>query len=200
MSLAGCTIGENFTFRSSPDSSLEEKWKGLDPKTRNLIRTAGDRLSITPNGSIEDVIELSRQHRQDSYQNDDNALRRIALAASAACQAVTLAARDTSGRCAGAATLVWDSAVLYYWQASIDRSISGCSNLLVWESMKFAHAMGRVFDLDGFHSESSARFTASFGFPAVARPTVIHLSQRGRYLQAAGRLLGRGQSIGVPPL
>ena len=200
--LSGCSIGQNFTFRSPALWNLEQHWKDLDQKTRNLIRSSAKELAVQRDGSIEELIELSLQERGQHTRIERGALRRLAAVAVPRGQMATLTAREDGNVLTAVATVVWDSQVLYFWQSARNRSSarSGAVPLLIWEAMSMAHSKGLIFDIDGFHSLSSARFVSRFALQPTPRPTVLHMSGRGRLLQAAGRLFGRGTGLGAPPL
>lgn len=200
--LSGCTLGQNFTFRSPVGWSLERHWTELDQKTRNLIRSAGKELAVSQAGSIEDFIELSLAERGEQNRTERSTLRRLAEIAGPKGQMATLTAHADGKTLTAVATIVWDDSVLYFWQSARNRETtrSGAVALLIWEAMSMAHRKGLVFDIDGYHSLSSARFVSRFALRPMPRATVLHMSSRGRLLQAAGRLFGRGNGLGAPPL
>ncbi len=202
LALSGCSVGQNFTFRTERGWDAGEQWTELDQKTRNLIRTGGGRLHIDHTGSIDDVIALSYLERGRKDRSDAVTLHRIAEAALGRGQMATLIARDDAARPVAAATLVWDDRLLYYWQSGRDVTmpVPGANSVLIWESMRLAQSKGLIFDIDGYHSLSAARFVAKFNMQVRVRASVVHMSRRGRVLQAAGRLLGRGTGFGVQPI
>lgn len=200
--LSGCNLGQNYTFRSPKAWNHEQHWKDLDQKTRNLIRSSGKELEVSRNGSIEDLIELALHERGRDTRMERGALRRLAAVAQPRGQMATLTAREDGNVLTAVATVVWDRQVLYFWQSARNPAStrSGAVALLVWEAMTMAHSMGLVFDIDGYHSLSSARFVSRFALLPSPRATVLHMSGRGRLLQATGRLFGRGSGLGTPPL
>ena len=202
LALSGCSLGQNFTFRMPAVWNDDQHWMLLDQKTRNLIRTAGKELHIGRAYDMESVIELSSKERGSKDRTDVTTLRRLAEATCAREQMVTLEARLNGGPVIAAATLIWDNRVLYFWQSSRDVTVqrSGANSLLVWEAMLFARSRGLIFDVDGYHSLTAARFVGRFGMQTSTRTSVLHLSKRGRVVQAAGRLLGRGTGFGVQPI
>ena len=105
----------------------------------------------------------------------------------------TLTAHAGNGEAVAAATLIWDQRVLYLWQSIRNSRVpqNSANNLLVWEAMQMARRKGLIFDVDGYHSLSAARFVSRFGMEPKVRTSVLHLSGRGRIVQAAGRLIGR---------
>ena len=202
LALAGCSLGQNFTFRMPALWNPDEQWMELHQKTRNLIRTAKSKLAVDCNGTIDDVIALSHLERGSKSRSDATVLHRIAEAALARRQMCTLVARNDAGKPVAAATLVGDDRVLYYWQSSRDlrESVAGANSVLIWESMLFAQRRGLTFDIDGYHSITAARFVAKFSLETRVRASVVHMSRRGRMAQALGRLVGRGTGFGVQPI
>ena len=202
LALSGCSLGQNFTFRMPAAWDADRHWSEMDQKTRNLIRTAGKELEVQRTGGFEAVLELSEQERGPKDRSDFSTLRRLAEAAAARGQIATLTAHHRGGKIAAAAAVIWDRQVLYFWQSIRDSSVqrSGANSLLVWEAMLLALKKGLLFDVDGYHSLPAARFVSRFGMEPAVRTSVLHLSKRGRMVQAAGRLIGRGGGFGVQPI
>ena len=202
LALSGCSLGQNFTFRMPAVWDADRHWSEMDQKTRNLIRTAGKELEVRRTGGFEAVLELSEQERGPKDRSDFSTLRRLAEAAAARGQIATLTAHHHGGQVAAAAAVIWDRQVLYFWQSIRDSSVprSGANSLLVWEAMLLALDKGLIFDVDGYHSLPAARFVSRFGMEPAVRTSVLHLSKRGRMVQAAGRLIGRGGGFGVQPI
>ena len=202
LALAGCSLGQQFTFRMPAMWDEDRHWSELDQKTRNLIRTAARDLEVRRDSSFEALLELSERERGEEDRNDRATLRRIAAAAAARAQQATLTAHLERGALVAAATIVWDSQTMYFWQSVRDSRVphSGANSLLVWEAMRLALEKRLIFDVDGYHSLSAARFVSRFGMQTAVRTSVQHLSRRGRMVQTAGRLFGRGGGFGVQPL
>ncbi len=202
LALSGCSLGQNFTFRMPAMWDADRHWGEMDQKTRNLIRTAGKELEVRRNGGFEAVLQLSEQERGPRDRSDFSTLRRLAEAAEARGQIATLTAHQHDGKMVAAAAVIWDRQVLYFWQSIRDSSVSrsGANSLLVWEAMLLALRKGLIFDIDGYHSLPAARFVSRFGMEPSIRTSVVHLSKRGRIVQAAGRVIGRGGGFGVQPI
>lgn len=202
LALSGCSLGQNFTFRMPAVWDREQHWSEMDQKTRNLIRSASKELEVRREGEFESLLELSERERGDADRSDTRTLARLAAAAAARRHMVTLTAHQEGGRLVAAAALIWDQRVLYFWQSSRDATVprSGANSLLVWEAMQVAREKGLIFDVDGYHSLPAARFVSRFGMETKVRTSVLHLSKRGRMMQAAGRLFGRGSGFGVQPI
>ncbi len=202
LALSGCSLGQNFTFRMPAMWDADRHWGEMDQKTRNLIRTAGKELWVRTDADFEALLQLSERERGPKDRSDFSTLRRLAEATAVRGQIATLTAHAESGRVVAAAAVIWDQRVMYFWQSIRDSSVprSGANSLLVWEAMQMARRKGLIFDIDGYHSLSAARFVSRFGMEPKVRTSVLHLSRRGRMVQAAGRLVGRGGGFGVQPL
>jgi len=202
LALSGCSLGQNFTFRMPAMWDADQHWSEMDQKTRNLIRTASKELEVRRADEIEAVLELSERERGAEDRSDFSTLRRLATAARSRGQIATLTAHQEGGEVVAAAAVIWDRRVMYFWQSIRDSSVprSGANSLLVWEAMLLASRKGLIFDIDGYHSLSAARFVSRFGMDLAVRTSVLHMSRRGRMMQAAGRLVGRGGGFGVQPI
>ncbi len=202
LAMAGCSLGQNFTFRMPSEWDVDHHWHEMDQKTRNLIRTAGKEFMVCRDASFEAVLELSERERGAKDRSDFSTLRRLADAAARHGQITTLTAQSEHGKVIAAAALIWDEQVMYFWQSIRDsrEPRGGANSLLVWEAMQIAREQGLIFDVDGYHSLPAARFVSRFGMAPSVRTGVVHMSRRGRMLQAAGRLLGRGGGFGVQPI
>jgi len=184
--LAGCMITQDFTFRLPRNQNLATHWDELDQKTRNLVRTAGKALQLKRTAAIEPFLEMCVRERGKQNRHNMIALRRMGEIAAKHGQLMVMMAEDERGRVAASCVLLWDDAVVYYWQSSRDPELNhpGANNLLVWESMKFAAQNGRIFDMDGYATPTSARFGAKFSMQPVVRASVAHMSHIGHLLHA----------------
>lgn len=184
--MAGCSVHQDFTFRLDAKQNLEEHWEQLDPKTRNLVRTAGKVLQVRRNADLEGFLAMCNKERAGENRYNIAAMRRMGTAVLTRGQGMILTAEDERGRPAASAFLVWDNTLVYYWQSSRDpeTTLPGANNLLVWESMKFALQNGRTFDLDGYGSHGAARFGAKFSMDPVVRASIVHMSKLGYVMRA----------------
>jgi hypothetical protein len=178
---AGFTVSHAFTFRSAPEDTLPGIWAGMDKKTRNLIRSAGNRCTVVETTDFDRFEHLSRhEQRPERTTHDYGLLRRLHAQADARQQAAVLFATQ-DGRDAASVILLWDHAVMYYWTSARDRQCGGGSSaLLLWHALGMAKARGLILDMDGYCAAASAHFLASFGAPPIVRPVVARSSRRYR--------------------
>jgi hypothetical protein len=184
--MAGCSVHQDFTFRLDAKQNLDVHWEHLDQKTRNLVRTAGKSLQVRQNSDLDGFLAMCDKERAGENTHNMAALRRMGTIALARGQGVILTADDERGRPAASAFLVWDDALVYYWQSTRDpeTTLPGANNLLVWESMKFALQNDRTFDMDGYGSPGAARFGAKFSMEPIVRASVVHMSKLGSVMRA----------------
>jgi len=184
--MAGCSVNHDFTFRLDAKQDLEKHWEMLDQKTRNLVRTAGSNLVVRQNGDVEAFLAMCSKERGNCNTHNMEALRRMGSAALVHGQAIILTADNEHGKAVASVFLVWDDALLYYWQSTRDpETVSpGANNFLVWESMKFALQHDRTFDIDGYASPGAALFVSKFGMEPIVRASVVHMSKLGSVMRA----------------
>lgn len=191
--MAGCLIEQAFTFRLPAHTDLDQYWENLHQKTRNLIRSAAKKLVVHASSDTEILLDMSaREHHPKRNIHNFDAMRRIARESSTRGQSTVLLVKDDDGKVVASTLLVWDDAILYFWQSSRDPHtvVPGANSLLVWEAIKFALNKNLTFDFDGSHSHGAAQFAVKFGIDAVARPSVIHMSTMGMIAQKAALQFG----------
>jgi hypothetical protein len=194
--VAGYHVCQAFTFRTQPSQAIDDIWSGLDKRTRNVIRSAGRRMTVMESSSFDRFERMSRQERQaEGTTHDYTILRRLYEAASARGQALLRFAVQDDGTDAAALILVWDDEVMYYWTSARNReaTVGGGNALLLWESIRLANVRGVIFDFDGYCSRGAARFLAGFAWEPVVRPVVNSYSVRYRLARLGQEVLRRGR-------
>lgn len=185
--LAGCSIGQQFTFRVAADADPAQLMEQVDRPTARLIRAANRRLRLHEHADFDRFVDVAYRHYPAQRNSHDfQALKRLFTACIQRRQATILGLADAQGHEVASVLLVWGHGILYYMVPHRDRERSGgdANALLVWSAMEFALSRGLVFDLDGYHSVGTASFLSSFGFPRHIRHVVTHCSLRGLILKA----------------
>ncbi|MFC7552288.1 GNAT family N-acetyltransferase [Pseudoroseomonas wenyumeiae] len=186
-SLAGCSIGQQFTFRVAADADPASLMQQVDRSTARLIRAARRRLALHEHADFDRFVDVAYRHYPaERNSHDFQALRRLFAACTQRRQATILCLSDAQGHDVASVLLVWGHGVLYYLVPHRDRERSGgdANALLLWGAMEFALSRGLAFDVDGYHSVGTASFLSSFGFPRRIRHVVTHCSLRGLILKA----------------
>ena len=175
MSLAGCDLTAQSTFRVEAARDLDAAWAACDQKTRNIIRKARKTMRVMKHADPDRFGALSRRDRFGAKNyHDFSALSRIFGACHERDQGSILAVHDETGRELGAAMLIWGTEALYFWTTARDNKAgdNSVNALLVWEAMILAQSLGLAFDSDGFSSPEAARFMLRFGFHEATRLSV----------------------------
>ncbi|HTI02037.1 MAG TPA: GNAT family N-acetyltransferase [Acidisoma sp.] len=177
--LLGYRNTATFTFRHEGEP-LDEVWKGMDQKTRNIISTSRKRLSVERHHDLDRYVRLSRGSSKSggADKTDYDGLRRAFDACLLRDQATILTAVDDQRRDVASVILIWDRQELYYWMSARDRTLSGnaANSLLVWQALEFASAIGCRFDLDGFITPQSGVFLSKFGLKAAVRTYISNVN------------------------
>jgi hypothetical protein len=185
-SLAGYALEPNYTFRVAQTVPLSDLWHGMDQKTRNVIRTAMRKSSVSRHYDIDRFKRLSLLQHPGNL-NDFESLERIFSACAARNRTVILTAQDENGRDAASAILVWGAGTAYYLLSARNPAIatSGSNSLLIWAAMEFAKELNVIFDFDGYGNSGGGLFLEKFGLVPEARQTVLFANTRGRLLELA---------------
>ena len=186
-SLAGCSIGQQFTFRVAAGADPASLIRQVDRSTARLIRAARRRLELHEHADFDRFADVAHRHYPAGRNSHDfRALRRLFSACTQRGQATILGLADAQGHDVANVLLVWGHGVLYYLVPHRDRERSGgdANALLLWSAMEYALGRNLAFDVDGYHSVGTASFLSSFGFPRHIRHVVTHCSLRGIILKA----------------
>lgn len=156
-------------------SDLDEIWSKFQTKIRTDIRKSTQRfgLKIEENPDIESFIRLNnmvfdRQGVARPYSAE--LVRALYQGATERQQCRLFIASDDEGNQHASVLLIWDSQSAYYLMGGGDPNLrnSGATSLCIWESIKFASRVTKVYDFEGSMMEPVERFFRGFG--AVQRP------------------------------
>ena len=190
--LAGCSVGQNYTFRIPPDARTGSLLAAIDPATRRLIKAGSKKFALELHRDLDRFMRIASLDRlpnglRNSFQ-DFGPVQPLFEACVARNQTMILTVVGQTGVDLASVILVWGSGILYYWlpQRDRERSGGGANAFLLWKSVEFALGKCLTFDFDGYASLGTARFLSSFGIPYLVRPSVVHRSLRGAFLEVAG--------------
>ncbi len=161
--------------------SEETLWQGLRDKTRNLIRRARERLTVSEILDPEAFIAFYLGNLgEDASYFDVNLVRAIHAAATTRDQGRILAAIDGDGVVHAAVFFVWDADYVYYYLSTRDKCVAdtGAVSLLIWEGIEIARKREITFDFDGVMTEQRYKFMAAFGGHHAARYLVSRTTPR----------------------
>lgn len=161
------------TYRIDNLSSIDTVWSELRENIRRDIRKADKKILVKDDLPIEILIEMqqktfNRQKRGISI--DEICLKRLDEALIKHNARKLLCAVDEFDRVHAAAYFVYDNNCCYYLIGGGDPQLrnSGAASKLLWEGIKFASTVSKVFDFEGSMIEDIERFFRAFGaYPQV---------------------------------
>jgi hypothetical protein len=151
---AGFTSSVDFTVEILPDAP-EVMWRAMRDKTRNVIRRAQERLTVSELTDLNVFLDfyeknLSVKHAANHYDRAvcydlmTECLRRGA--------GRILTATGPEAEQQAAIFTIWDLRTAYYFMSSrtLD-SMNGATSLLIWTAIQHAALRGLTFDMDILH-------------------------------------------------
>jgi tetratricopeptide (TPR) repeat protein len=157
-----------YTYVMDDLTDLDLVFKGFRENIKTDIRKAEKQVEIVTGQDLEAFLDLNeltfkRQGRQLPYPRDFVTRLDRELGARGARR--MFFARDEKDRLHAAVYLVWDSNAAYYLMSGADPELrkSGATSLLLWEAIRFASTVTRVFDFEGSVMEPIERFFRAFG-------------------------------------
>jgi hypothetical protein len=189
--LNGFTVSTRYTLQFDRECDVEQLWKGLNGKTRNLIRTGQKLLKVEP---IESPAEFNRfyeanlavRSRSNIYGAD--LMQRLVSAFVDRGAGYLLGAYDSNGHLVAAMGVLFDRHAAYYLLSSRSPSAhSGAINVLIWAAIQDAMRRKLTFDFDGIASANSFRFLS--GFNPIVRPRLV--VERHKPVWSMAKAIGR---------
>jgi Acetyltransferase (GNAT) domain len=181
-----------FTHEIAP-GPIEDLWRQMRDKTRNVIRRASEELRIEELHDVEEFIRAYQSHlasRQVRNTLDFSAARRVLAAALERNRGRILAARDANREIVAANFCAWDNDASYYVACTRSESAgNGANSLLLWEAIQHAALRGLVFDFAGLGGNGSVLHYAGFGATVGTRFVAVRAKGIGRVVARARVLL-----------
>ena len=164
--LNGFTVSTRYTLQFAAERDVEQLWKGLNGKTRNLIRTGQKFLKVAP---IESPAEFNRFYnanlavhgRSNIYGTD--VMQRLVSAFVERGAGYLLGAYDANGHLVAAIGVTCDRHAAYYLLSSRSTDAhSGAISVLIWAAIQDAMRRKLTFDFDGIPNANTFRFLSGF--------------------------------------
>lgn len=179
------------------DLTNEEKlWSGLQGNIRREIRKASKQVEVRDDLGLECFLELNaktfaRKGMALPYSNDY--VRRIDDVLKQRNQRRIFFAEDANKQVHASLYIIWDSESAYYLMGGGDSKLrtSGSTSLLMWEAIRFASTVTKVFDFEGSMLEPIERFFRSFGAKQQPYFRVSYMNTRMKYFIYWKNILGR---------
>jgi len=194
----GFQVRAQYTFEIDCRESRENIWKGMHFKTRQHIRRAEEKLTIStisdPQVFTKFYLDNLRRTGRRSFIDFRSFPALFSETQARECGEI-LCASWPNGLPAAMVFLVWGFGRMYYLlstRAGVDGD-NGSINLLIWEGIKRAHSRELLFDLDGVSTSGTARFLSGFG----GRLELRLIAERTSGVYAALRTMKRGLGWGL---
>jgi hypothetical protein len=177
------------TTASLFDSLRENTKRSLDKAQRKNSLTC--QIGV-PFPELFSVLENSyaRQHLGNLSKMEMEPLTRLHQALIQNNRGTILGITNPKGQVLAATLLVWDSSFVYYLRGGVNSSSinTGAGTMAIWESIKFAHNMHRVFDFEGSMVKSINHFFRGFRPIPTPYSRISHSTSKYRLHRRASNL------------
>lgn len=197
---AGFSQTTQYTYRIHDLTDLDAVWAEFRDSIRRSIRKAQKLIVVRDDLGINKFLEINRltflrQRKQLPYSTE--LVRRLDASCEQRNSRRIFFAQDSKGSIHAAIYIVWDANAAYYLMGGRNPELrnSGATSLLMWEAIKFASTVTRVFDFEGSMIESVERFFRSFGAKQVPYFHITKMSRHMGVLMAARDLLTPGPGM-----
>jgi hypothetical protein len=186
---AGFRQTTRYTYVLEDLSDLDRLWAGLLTDARTAVRKAEKRLVLRDDLGVACLYELvtmtfRRQGLAPPYSQA--LLERVVGAALARDQGYMMFAEDAKGRVHGGLFNAFDQRSAFGLVSGFDPELrsSAANALLIWESIKHAHAHSRAFDFEGSMLEPVESAIRPFGGTPKPYFRITRASRRMRLVEA----------------
>ncbi len=165
---AGYELEPRFTYRLSDLSDTEALYSGFNKTARKNIKYASNKVNISYDLNKDELWDtLNKTFQGQSRKNpmDKELVFRIVEECEKNGNGKYICAKDPEGNVHSCAYFVYDDKVCYYLLGATDPEFrsSGAQSLILWEGIKFASGVSRVFDFEGSMIEGIENFFRQFG-------------------------------------
>ena len=164
----GFSQSTRYTYRMDATKDLDALWNETRDNVRTDIKKAKKQVEVAETGDLEKFLELHRltfSRQNKPLPHSEEMLRRVDAACAENGARKILIATGSDGRPHAAVYLVTDRHAVYYLLSGSDAELrsSGAISLVLWEGIRWASAMGKMFDFEGSMVEPIERSFRSFG-------------------------------------
>ncbi len=183
-----------YTYILDDLSNTDNLWTGMKPNIRNKIRKAERAgIEVTDTDDIEtflDLCELTFKRQGMLMPFTRDFVRRLDNACASRGARKIYITRDKTGRPQTGLFCVFDANSMYNLMQGGDPELrgSGANALAMWESIKFASTVTRVYDFEGSMIEPIEEFFRSFG--CIQKPYFEISKTNSRRMQISSQAKG----------
>ena len=191
---AGFSTSVDFTVELPP-ASKEATWRQMRDKTRNVIRRAQERLTVSEwadPGQFLDFYEANLRERGLRNHYDQRICFNVITECLRRKTGRLMMATDPSGSIQSANFTIWDHQKEYHFMSTRTHgSMNGATSLLIWTAIQHAALKDLAFDMDGVHvtQKGLPNILLLMGFGGVVKPR--YLVKRSSVLVHAAQNLRR---------
>ena len=172
---AGYTSSVDYTVEIPPDSP-GAMWRAMRDKTRNVIRRAQERLTVSELADVNVFLDFYEKNLSGKF-SENHYDRAICFALITEClrrgAGRVLLARGPEGESQAAVFTIWDHRSAYYFMSTRTlESMNGATSLLIWTAIQHAALRGLIFDMDRLHVKNKrlTNLLLLTGFGGTVKP------------------------------
>jgi hypothetical protein len=151
---AGFSNSVGFTVEIAP-SLVNVLWRQMRDKTRNVIRRAQERLTVTDSLTADDFLNFYDEnlHKKNMVNFYNRSIcAKVMVESLRRGVGRFIATVDPSNNLQSAIFTVWDADKEYYFLSTrTPASINGATSLAIWSGIQHAAQRGLIFDMAGIH-------------------------------------------------
>lgn len=171
----GFNVKPCYTYRISNLNDLERVYSNFNNTVKKNIRSAEKKVIIRDDLDIQvliNMMDITFKSQGRKYPISGELIKKIHRNCIKYNAGKLLAAQDNDGNIHACSLFVYDSNVCYYLISGSDTEFrsSGAQSLIIWEAIKFASTVSKVFDFEGSMIEGIERFFRHFG----GKPTLYY--------------------------
>lgn len=147
-----------FSYRINNLENLDDLYLYFSKSIKNNIKTAQKKVSVyvgSDSDAIVDLLEKTFAAQGRKAPGDKAVKKKIIDKACELQRGVTLIAKDVDGNIHSGAFLLFDRQICYYLFGGTDYNYKGscAQSLVLWEAIKYAANVSKVFDFEGSNVE-----------------------------------------------
>lgn len=170
-----------FSYRLTDLCDTDALYAALNKTAKKNIKAARNKTTLVEQPTAKmlmDLLDKTFGAQGRKWPHDRDLTRRIIEKSVENGRGKLIVARDPEGNLHSGAFLLYDEKVCYYLLGGSDSAFrsSGAQSLVLWESIRFASTVSKVFDFEGSNVEGIENFFRQFGGSRVINYSVIRQS------------------------
>jgi len=164
----GFNIKPTFSYRIIDLSDIEKIFKGFDNTVKKNIKSASKKVKIiydTDTDKLINMLDITFKNQGREYPISKAIIREIIKECDNRNSGIMISAIDDEENVHACSYFVYDKKTFYYLISGSDPRFrtSGAQTLILWEAIKHASTVSKMFDFEGSNIESIEKFFRQFG-------------------------------------